>query len=347
MAPTVDQPAILLCLLCLMESSCTSPPADPTPTTPDFHEIATETRHVPLEDTELALIGNLKAIAPRPDGNILVVDIMTARVLEFDPEGRLLRWVGRPGDGPGEFRSPATLALLQDGDVLVAGFSRITRLSAELEFEENLPVDASAPFRSLFPSQEGVILGAQSHRQDGYVFSFLDPNTGEKRDPFVKRHTDLLTVPYWNAFFATDLTEFRGRFVVSHNMVYPIDLYDRSGTLVDSLVSPPDSWIEAPRPELGAFASPAAQRGINEWQRGFTMMAGVYAVQDRWLVVPHRVFRDGSEDPEYLLDFYDGTFQKRYTDVRSPGKPILGGECLWIITAEPPDPWTLSCFSLS
>lgn len=336
---------LILCIGCAGQAGCTPPSGDRPPATPEFGEIATEVRHVPLEHSELALIGDLGAIAPRPDGNILALDRMTMRVLEFDAEGGFLRWKGRPGDGPGEFRSPAALALLPDGDVLVAGFSRITRLSRDLEFEENLPVDNSAPFRSLYVSDEGVVLGAQSHRSTGFVFSFLDPDTGELTDPFVERHPDLLSVPYWNALFATELTEFRDRFVVSHNMVYPIHVYDTGGTLVDSLASPPASWVEAPRPERGEFASPAAQRGFDEWRRGFTIMAGIFAVQDRWLVVPHRVFRDGSDDPEYRLDLYDTAFRKRYTDVRSPGKPIRGGECLWVITVVPPDQWTLSCFT--
>lgn len=338
---------LTLGVLCSLGTGCLGGERDSSPTTPAFSEIAEEVRRVPLEDSEVALIGNLRGLAPRPNGNLVVLDPMTMRVLEFGPAGDLLRWKGRPGDGPGEFRNPIAVALLRDGRLVVAETGRITLLSQELEFEENVPVENSSPFRGLFLSEEGLILGAQSHRHEGLVFSFLDLGTGETRNPFVQQHPDLRTVPYWNAFFTTDLTEFQGRFVVSHNMVYPILLYDRGGALVDSLDSPPESWIEAPRPERGEFASPSAQRGFREWQRGFTLMAGVYAVQDSWLVVPHRVFPEGSDDPEYLLDIYDEGFIKRYTDVRSPGRPILGGDCLWVITAEPPSPWTLSCFIVS
>ncbi|MEQ8329802.1 MAG: hypothetical protein RH859_04985 [Longimicrobiales bacterium] len=40
------------------------------------------------------------------DGRVLVVNSGSAEVKVFDPDGRLLRTLGRRGDGPGEFRAP-------------------------------------------------------------------------------------------------------------------------------------------------------------------------------------------------------------------------------------------------
>ena len=334
---------IPLLTVALLFSACIDPQRPEIPTSPVFSEITIENRRIPLEDSEVALIGRLRGIAPLSNGNLLIVDQMTQRVLEFDSMGTLIRWKGRPGDGPGEFRSPLGVVALDDGRVIVVGPSRVTRLSPDLEFEANLRIEGSALFSGIYTFPEAVVLGTQNHREDGFAFTFLDPTSGDTENPFVRRHPALLSVPYWNALFRTDLAWFEERFVVSHNMVYPVYLFDRTGALVDSLPTPPPSWIEAPRPEPGQFAM-APPEVFEAWQLGFTIMAGVFSVQDRWLVIAHRGFPAGFEDPEYTVDIYDSEFRKHYTDVVLPWRPILGGDCLWVITQEPPSPWTLSCY---
>ena len=329
----------------LVLAACSDGPEADSPSMPEFSEIAMESRRVSLEDSELALIGDLRSIVPRENGNMVVVDQMTHRVLEFDPEGGLMRWAGRPGDGPGEFRSPMGIALIDDGALLVAGPTRVTRLSSGLEFEANLRIEGSYFFSGVYATPESVVLGTHNPREAGYAFAFLNPESGALSSPFVPRHPLLLSVPYWNALFRTDITWFQNRYVVSHNMVYPLYVFDRVGTPVDSLTVPPASWIEAPRPEPGAFAM-APWRAFEAWQREFTIMSGVFAVGDSWLIVAHRVFPVGSQDPEYRIDVYNSELEKLYTDVLIPGRPIHGGDGLWVITAEPPSPWTLSCFQL-
>lgn len=41
-----------------------------------------------------------------PDGHVFYLDIADARLKEFDPRGGFVRTLGRPGEGPGEFRNP-------------------------------------------------------------------------------------------------------------------------------------------------------------------------------------------------------------------------------------------------
>ena len=48
-------------------------------------------------------------------GNLLVLDAMNSRVVVIGPDGRLVRVVGREGDGPGEFRHVKALAVWRDG----------------------------------------------------------------------------------------------------------------------------------------------------------------------------------------------------------------------------------------
>lgn len=73
---------------------------------------------------------------PTPDEGVLVYDLESSsgtgengRIRKFDAQGRFVRYVGRPGEGPGEYSSFPDGVLLPDGDLLIAdqGLARITR----------------------------------------------------------------------------------------------------------------------------------------------------------------------------------------------------------------------------
>lgn len=54
------------------------------------------------------------------DGRILVSDANAPKVYVLDPEGRVVREVGRAGDGPGEFAVTVDAALAGPGDTIIA-----------------------------------------------------------------------------------------------------------------------------------------------------------------------------------------------------------------------------------
>jgi hypothetical protein len=81
------------------------------------------------EDAEL---GSIIAAQATPDGGVVAVDHVNARIVAFDPEGRP-RWsAGGRGRGPAEFQTPYRVDVRRDGSVLVydLGTSEITELSA-------------------------------------------------------------------------------------------------------------------------------------------------------------------------------------------------------------------------
>jgi hypothetical protein len=55
-----------------------------------------------------------------PDGAILVTDLVQANAKLYDSTGHLVRVVGRPGNGPGEFRFPRFPQFARDGRIVVA-----------------------------------------------------------------------------------------------------------------------------------------------------------------------------------------------------------------------------------
>jgi len=73
---------------------------------------------------------------PTPDGGVILYDLETddvygqdGRIRQFDAEGRFVRYIGRPGEGPGEHRPFPLATLLTSGDLLIAdqGLARFTR----------------------------------------------------------------------------------------------------------------------------------------------------------------------------------------------------------------------------
>ena len=53
-------------------------------------------------------------------GNLFVLDILAAEVIVIGAEGQLVRTIGGPGEGPGEFRSAADMVVWRDGRIAVA-----------------------------------------------------------------------------------------------------------------------------------------------------------------------------------------------------------------------------------
>ena len=67
-------------------------------------------------------------LAGLPDGGVVVTDRQGMRVLEYGPAGRHRATYGRPGEGPGEIRSPAGVAV-EDADTVWLNDLRNRRLT--------------------------------------------------------------------------------------------------------------------------------------------------------------------------------------------------------------------------
>lgn len=70
------------------------------------------------------ILAGVKGVAFDPEGTLYVLDGGGFRVLVFGPGGEFIRSFGREGDGPGEFRDPASLAILRNGRIAVADYGK-------------------------------------------------------------------------------------------------------------------------------------------------------------------------------------------------------------------------------
>jgi hypothetical protein len=75
-----------------------------------------------------AVIGRLSGATRLRSGNVVLADGQSQRLYEYSPAGTLLRVLGGPGEGPGEFLALRTLSSLP-GDTVVVYDPRLRRLS--------------------------------------------------------------------------------------------------------------------------------------------------------------------------------------------------------------------------
>lgn len=74
----------------------------------------------PSEGGEAGLTAaEIRDLAPASGGRILVLDGDRSRITVLDADGRVLRRVGRPGQGPGELRSPGRVEAGRGGGIVV------------------------------------------------------------------------------------------------------------------------------------------------------------------------------------------------------------------------------------
>ena len=92
-------------------------PAEDSRLTTDHQEVF---RVGSFDGPEWQQFGVILEVAFDGAGNLYLLDFQAHRVVVVDQGGQLARVMGRPGDGPGEFRFPTRLATTADGRVVVA-----------------------------------------------------------------------------------------------------------------------------------------------------------------------------------------------------------------------------------
>jgi hypothetical protein len=99
-----------------------------------------------IDDAGGVTIGNLQAAFVLDGGSLVIADDRSSTLSWVDPSGRLIRTVGRTGEGPGEFRFLNAVDRTA-GDTIVAvdvQLSRITVISPTGETVRTEPLDRTA-----------------------------------------------------------------------------------------------------------------------------------------------------------------------------------------------------------
>lgn len=126
--PPVRSAALLA--VCAAALACDGTPDDAPPPAAAAGPGVSWLREIDIQENPSSL-SVLPLVSLDPAGGFLVTDTREAQVRRYGSEGQLLWSAGRRGEGPGEYRTPSTVARLPDGRVLVGDRSgRITYLDS-------------------------------------------------------------------------------------------------------------------------------------------------------------------------------------------------------------------------
>ena len=200
------------------------------------------------------LFENLRNIGIDHVGNIYVADAQAANIKVFSPSGKLLRIIGRPGQGPGEFQGPSLVEV--NGEQLIVWENlllRITIFDLEGHYLTSKAVDRKAfgdllkiralPNRnvlfetmslglrhgqlekewrlSILSSTLTTVKTLISHEPTWVKYLFAEPGFTGIVQPFSPRF-------FWDA-------SFDGKIALGNSAQYRIDFFDQNGQQVGSL----------------------------------------------------------------------------------------------------------------
>ena len=248
---------------------------------PDEPFPATPVRLASLQPPDSALTAvPWGVLADAKTGTIFVVDATSERVVVFDANGRFTRTIGRAGEGPGEFRSPAALALDENGAVAVwdAGRGVISLWSPEGELleERGAPLSYWGPGFAM--RGDGVVAVTQSTSGNQQRQSLVQSSEADMRTELfaVTRELVQMELPRMRMpaprIFAPDLiwTTAGDTILVLNGPEYRVDAYVE-GNLVGS--------IRRDVPPIEVTRELATARVGSGQYRGFMRRTGITAEQ--------------------------------------------------------------------
>lgn len=313
-----------------------------------FEDVFRIEYHIELEEKDEDLIGDIGLLREADNGDLLVSDRLKPRIRRYDSTGALISAFGTFGAGPNEWRRIGGFVETPSGQIMTIDpvLGRATLLESDLRRAHTFRL-AVLPRGPAEPMNGGVlILAASGSRANSLVllsqlewspsWRFPAPSPGPMNE-----------YPYWGSVAHVPFTTSASEIVVGYSLRYPILIYSRYGTLVDSLPRP-RSFREAPRVQAGAFTGPGASERLQRWLASFDVVAELAVVCDSLLVVAHGQLTGGAANrfgvSHVGLDVYhigSRTVIARNVPLPTGARVVAGGRGLYMLTKQPPSPWTV------
>jgi hypothetical protein len=277
------------------------------PETPAYGENRQEMRemwrHGGEEDEEV-FFGTIAEFLHDADGNIYLLDGQLSEIQVFDPQGELLRTIGRQGEGPGEFQNGADMFWGPNGQIGVvqAWPGKIVMITPDGDPGATfaLPYRNGGGWQSVTRGAghgENVILaGTAWTREDGKQLQFTYLKTydagGNELATFQETSKEVQFGNY--EFIEEDYVDFQRRWAVASDGrvaaglsfdEYRIHVWNADGTL-DRVIERPDyQTVKRTGPEKERFQT--MYDAFTRWNRGST-----FRVNDHHQAIGQIFFRE-------------------------------------------------------
>lgn len=219
-----------------------------------------------VADTSV-VFGMVKDAEILADQSVVVVDAMTPSVQWFDSDGVWLGQIGRSGSGPGEYRTPADVAGLADGRIVIwdPGNARLNVYHPDGSSMETVavPTNMLSGTRSLFVDHEDrAYIRVTPRGADPGEFALLRVDLGTRAVDTVRtqwRYTSAplvgdprwrITVPFAPTLAWAILPD--GGFIASGRADYTVTITDSAGNET-GIISQPYSPVAVEPGEADAY----------------------------------------------------------------------------------------------
>ena len=146
------------------------------------------------------MFSQIRHIAVGEDESIYILDSKEAHIKVFDKDGKYLRTIGRPGQGPGELNRPDTISVNQN-ELMVHKVRRLSFFSLNGEFLRNVPTKGVWSLSAMIDSKGYILVteGPLDPKNPRYMFKKFDskmnllseiascpaPERGKSLNPFM------------------------------------------------------------------------------------------------------------------------------------------------------------------
>ena len=298
---------------------------------------------VEFEESATDPIVGISALTRRPGGGYVLTDQASARAQLFDHEGRLERTLGRRGAGPGELEDPTSAIEWTDGRVFVTQRAN-PRLTVFGEAGPNLARVPGFYASWIAPLGASLVVQVGAHEERLGVLS-LD---GEVQATFGRLDPSINETPFWIYFAREHAAVVDGEVVTNTSFFPTLKAFSSNGDSLRAFGSPPPSWVSPTTPPISEISMPGDRERIEAWAGSFTVVRHVAGVSDSLVVVQYGRHRPTRGDPYSVdptsIDVYDLAGTKIVEDVPFVGRIIGGSGELFVLSNEPPAPWTVSVY---
>lgn len=242
-------------------------------------ELKSETAPEPLAGVPLQATGDRH-------GNYLVV-VPGQMPLRFSPAGDFVEYLGKEGQGPGEFRSPTDVTVLPGDSLLILDSStaRATVLGPDFGFVRNvsLPFVATSAAALTWPTRVAVNAAVSTPDLAGWPLHIVDmsgptathlKSFGDNRGELHAGETGVLA----RRFFNTDSRGFWATQIVD----YTLSQYSADGHVLQTVQRNPEWFARTSRWSIGnptTAPPPAVQSAV---LRGDTLWVATRVARTDW-----------------------------------------------------------------
>lgn len=316
----------------------TGPPAALDPT---FDNLFPEFARLSLEELPDDPLAEITSLRPLSNGGFVVVDGQSDRVREYGSTGRLRRTLGSSGDGPGELRQPTDAVEGPEGElhVIERGSPRHT-----VFWSADSVTTTELPGLYGFWLQEtdiGLVAGVGTPRERFASLSY----DGDLIARFALRKPEIQETPFWVFFVRERATALGDRIYINESFSPTIRVFSPSGDSLHAFGTTPQNWIDPTHPGIATISNPADRERIEAWARSFSVVTDI-AATDSVLIVQYGRHNPSPTDSYHLVrknaDVYSMNGRKIVEGLELSKRILSGGEGIYVLEAEPPNPWTIS-----